>query len=441
MQRFTKLWLICVSLLLAYPLGASALQVKEIKANHGVKAWLVEDYHVPVVHVMIAFKNAGAASDPDGLEGRSACVAEMMMEGTTKLDSQSFNQALEDGAINLDTSVSSDQLTITLHTLSENKEKAFELMAQALRDAAFSPAKLDEVKQRIKSALKQRESNPEYVAETEWVKLAFPGHPYSKPVYGTQNSIDKLTVEQLKAYRETHLTRQNMIIAVVGAIKESEAESLISRALSDLPEHFKPDAPIIDRDVSDQPITKQIERDIPQSVMIFGKKGVARNDKDFYAAYVANYILGGKGLNSRLSEAIRQTHGLAYDVSSDLEPLQHTAAWQGQFGTRHGGELQALDLLRENMTRMAEQGATQDEFESAISYITGSFPLNMDRSESIANYLILMQLYDLGMDYLAKRNDYFRAVTLDQVNQVAKQLFDPSQLILVRVGQPDSKKD
>ena len=93
------------------------------------------------------------------------------------------------------------------------------------------------------------------------------------------------------------------------------------------------------------------------------------------------------------------------------------------------------------MQAISEQGVTKEEFDAAISYITGSYPLNLDRSESIATYLTLMQLHGLGRDYFEKRNQYFYDVTLDQVNRVVKALFNPQSLILVRVGQSDEVKE
>lgn len=441
MRGFIRKTLISFGMILWLAQEAWALEVKEFTVAKNVGVWMVEDYHVPVVHVSITFKDAGAASDPKGLEGRAAMAAEMLLEGTTTLDAESFNKALEEGAIEFDTSITPDYFTITLHTLAENKDRAFDLMTQALHHAAMAPAKLDEVKQRIKAAIKQRESTPAYAAQMEWLAQAFPNHPYGRPVYGTQSSVEQLSTEQLNQYRRTHLTRQNVVVSLVGAIKESEAESLLERVLAPLPETFTPDAPVADTELADQPITKHVARDVPQSVIVFGKKGLARSDKDFYAAYVANYLLGGKGLSSRLSEAIRQTHGLAYDVSSELQPMSHASVWQGGFGTRHGGERKAIALLQENMQSMVDQGVTKDEFDAAISYITGSYPLNLDRSESIATYLTLMQLHDLGKDYFEKRNSYFLDVTLDQVNRVVKTLFNPQSLILVQAGRAEETKD
>jgi len=208
---------------------------------------------------------------------------------------------------------------------------------------------------------------------------------------------------------------------------------MAQRHFNFLPQSFTPDQPMSDAPLDFASAQHEIEQDQPQTVIVWGSKGVARNDPDFYAAFVLNHLLGGGGLTSRLNEVIRRQHGLTYGAGSDLSPDIHGPTWQGMLATRADQAGAARDLLNATLDKVAAGDISQAELDEAIGYITGSFPLNLDRNASITNYLIVMQLHQLGMDYLGRRNDLFRAVTLDQVKAVAAKLLTYPRLV-VSVG-------
>ena len=150
-----------------------------------------------------------------------------------------------------------------------------------------------------------------------------------------------------------------------------------------------------------------------------------------------NYILGGGGFSSRLTEEVREKRGLAYSVYSYLLPMDHAGLVVGGVATQNARIKQSLDLIRQELARMAELGPDATELADAKTYLTGSFPLSLDSTAAIAGLLVSMQSDKLGIDYLDRRNALIEAVTMDQVKAAARRLLDPDKLLVVVVGQPE----
>ena len=176
--------------------------------------------------------------------------------------------------------------------------------------------------------------------------------------------------------------------------------------------------------------------DVPQSVALFGHTGIPRDDPDFFAAFVANEIFGGSGLQSRLSQEVREERGLTYGIGSYLVNFDLSNMILGQFASANGRVAEAIDVVREEWAKIAEEGVTEEELDSAKTYLTGAYPLRFDSNASIARILVGMQLDGLPIDYIETRNAKVEAVTWEDVRRVAKRLYRPDALRFVVVGQP-----
>ena len=152
---------------------------------------------------------------------------------------------------------------------------------------------------------------------------------------------------------------------------------------------------------------------------------------------MVNYVLGGGGFSSRLYEEVREKRGLAYSVYSYLSPFDRAGLVLGGVATQNARVAESLDLIRAEWRRIAEQGPTAEELTLAKKYLTGSYPLRMSSSGRIAGMLVGIQLEDLGIDYMDKRNGYIEAVTLEDARRVAKRLYRADELTTVVVGRPD----
>lgn len=177
--------------------------------------------------------------------------------------------------------------------------------------------------------------------------------------------------------------------------------------------------------------------DTPQSVARFGHVGITREDPDFFAAYVVNEALGGRGAISRLMYEVREQRGLTYGIGSYLIPADLSESIVGHFSSQNAVMGEAISVVSDEWARIAEQGITQEELTTAQTYLTGAYPLRFDGNSNIANIMVSMQMEDLPIDYIATRNDKVNAVTLEDANRVASEIYKPDALHFVIVGKPE----
>ncbi len=418
------------------PQSAHAVTVEKVVSPGGIEAWLVRDPTIPVVSVNFAFRG-GAALDPADRLGLAEMAVSLLDEGAGDLDSQSFQRKLNELAVRLRFDVNLDEVTGSLRSLKENQDTAFDLMRLALTSPRFDSDAVERIRNQLLTLLARNAEDPNYIAALGWFHDAFPDHPYGRPVDGTPDSVKAITADDLKAFAKQRLARDNLLIAVVGDITPEELSPLLDKTFGALPEHAAPD---VVPEVAPAPPKHDltvIGRDIPQSVAVFGEAGIKRDDPDYYAAYVLNYILGGGGFSSRLTEEVREKRGLAYSVYSYLNPMDRAGIIFGGVATRNAQLKTSVDVIRKEWQRLHDDGVTDDELANAKSYLTGSFALRLDTSEKIAETILSMRLERLPIDYLDHRNALIEAVTKDNVDRVAKRLIDPKNLAFVVVGSPE----
>jgi zinc protease len=425
--------LLLVAIGLAGPAGA--VTVERVTSPGGIEAWLVEDHGNPVIDLDVSLQG-GASVDPAGKAGLAALVAGLLDEGAGSLDSQAFQSRLEDLAIHMGFQAGKDHFYGHMKTLTENSAAAFDLFGQALAHPRFDREPLERVRGQLLSTVAQEQQNPETLAALQWFKTHFADQPYAQPIVGTAASLRGLTLADLKDYAAAHLARDTLLVAVAGDITPDRLAPLLDRAFGDLPAHAAAVA-VPEAEMRGVGEVQVIPRDNPQSIALFGARGVKRDDPDWYAAYVMNHILGGGAFSSWLVQEVREKRGLAYSVYTTLEPLDHAGLILGEVATRNAEMGQSLAVIKAQWARMRDQGPTEAELADAKTYLTGSFPLQQDSTAHIARLVLSMRQEKLGLDYLDRRNALIEAVTLDDVRRVAKRLLDPDALSMVIVGQPD----
>ena len=322
-----------------------------------------------------------------------------------------------------------------MRLLKENRDEAFDYLRLALSEARFDAEAIERMRSQIMSRLRRDMVSPNDIASRNWWAAAFPGHPYGRPVDGTLESLPRISLEDLRSYSQRILARDNLKIALVGDIDPATAGELLDRTIGKLPAkaQLTPVAPVIAQGLGRRIV---IKLDVPQAVVMFGAPGIRRNDPDFMAAYVVNHILGGGSFSSRLYREVREKRGLAYGISDSLVWLNYSALMLGHTATRADATGKTLEIIEQEIRRLAEEGPTEDELVKAKSYLKGSFVLGLDTSSRIAAQLVQMQLDDLGMDYIERRSGLIDAVTLSDAKRVAKRLLDSGLLVTV-VGRPE----
>lgn len=424
---FLALVLACSSPAIAGP------KIQEVVSPGGIRAWLVESHAVPIVALRAGFTEAGSAHDPAGLEGRAAMTASLLEEGAGEMNALAFTTALENDAIGLNLSADEDQFTVSLQSLSEKKSQAFRLLGLALTSPRFDEDAIARLKIQTLTTLQELQESPNYALERAWAKLAYADHPYGRPP-ATPESMQALNRADFVQCHQRYLTKENLLISVAGDITAAELMPLLDAAFSQLPARYQPDQTVAEHELPKQSARLDVERDIPQTLVMFGTPGLKRQDPDYLVAYMLNYIIGGDTLSSRLGKTIRGEKGLAYYASSHLQPQAHSASWIGIFATRTEKAGEAIKAMQDTLALAAEKGISDKELIDAKAFLTGSFVLSLDSNAELANFLLTMQRYQLGIDYLDRRNALISAVTKTQINAMAKRLLISNRQLLATIG-------
>jgi zinc protease len=413
--------------------SARAMTIERVLSPGGIEAWLVRDRALPLIALEFAIRGS-ADQDPADKPGVANMAAALLDEGAGPYDAVAFHDLLERKAIELSFRAGHDYVRGTLRTLKENRDQAFDALRLALSEPRFDPAAVERIRAQIMSRLRRESVGPRDIAGRSWWATAFPGHPYGRPVAGTLESVPGITVSDLRAYHSRVLGRQHLKVALVGDIDPETAGNLLDRTFGALPATAEL-APV--PNVAPQGLGRRIviHLDVPQAVVTFGGPGIARSDPDFMAAYIVNHILGGGSFSSRLYREVREKRGLAYGVSSSLVWLNHAALLIGSTATRADATGQTIEVIEQEIRRLADEGPDEDEFTKAKTYLIGSFALGLDTSNRIASQLVQMQLDNLGIDYIERRESLIDAVTMADARRIAKRLISGGLLITV-VGRP-----
>jgi zinc protease len=278
------------------------------------------------------------------------------------------------------------------------------------------------------------------MARRAYFETAFPQHPYGRPSRGTAASLAAIDRQDLQDFVADRFARDNLVIGVTGDITAEELGGVLDRVFGDLPAEAAPLA-VADVAPADHAGPILVERDGPQSQLLLAQPGIARDHPDFYTAYVLNHILGGSGFTSRLAEQVRQERGLTYGIYSYLAPYRHAALWVVGSSLSNENVGEALAVVRDIWRDVAESGVEPAELVDAKTFLTGSFPLNFTSTDSVSGMLVTMQLQDLGIDYLDRRNALIEQVTLEDIERVAGELLMPEALSVVVVGDPRDSFD
>ncbi|MDR0810055.1 MAG: insulinase family protein [Gemmobacter sp.] len=420
-------------LVLASPLRAE-IAVKEVISPGGIKAWLVEEHSIPFTALEIRFRG-GTALDAPEHRGAVNLMTALIEEGAAEMNAQKFAEARDALAAEFRFDASTDAVAVSARMLSENRDRAAELLRLALQQPRFDADAIERVRGQVLAGIRGAAKDPGAIASDLFNRLAFGDHPYGSSGDGTEQSVGALTRDDILATHRAVLARDRVHVAAVGDITAEELGTLLDHLLGGLPKIGAPlPGPAIVGLTAGVTVK---EFPTPQAVVRFGTEGIKRDDPDFYAAFVLNEILGGERFGSRLMRELREKRGLTYGVRTLLADYDQADLVTGQFASDNTKVGEAIRLVQEEWRKLVEDGVTEQELAGAKTFLTGAYPLRFDGNGAIANILVGMQMTGLPIDYPATRNERIEAVTLADVKRVAERLIRPEKLRIVVVGQPE----
>jgi zinc protease len=432
MNRILSL-LFAVVATLPFATSAYALKVEQVKSPGGITAYLAQDKTNPIIAISFMFQG-GSALDADEKLGLSPFAAALLDEGAGDLDSFAFQSALEDRAISLRFSADRDAVRGTLSTTTQASGVAFDLLNQALIKPRFDAEPMERIRRQILVGIQAQLENPNRIASRTMMKTLFGDHPYGRTDEGTAETVNSITVDDIRAWHKSRLANDRLIVAAAGDITPKQLGAALDKIFGALPARTDVNPVIAEATVSAAPQEIKIDKPLPQSVIMIGQPSMKRSDPDWYVAQVLDYSFGSGSFASRLMDEVREKRGLAYSVGTSMQSLSAAGFMIASAGTRSDQAQQSIDVIRAEWAKIQADGLTPDELNDAKQYLTGAWPLRFSSTGAIADTLVAVQKDNLGLDYLDKRNDFINAVTLEDTKRVAAKLYQPGALTVVVVG-------
>lgn len=412
----------------------AAPKIERIKTPLGLEVWFVREPSIPMLALQATWRG-GSSSDPVGQEGLAQLAMGLLDEGAGDLAADDYQTALQEAAISIDFSADRDYTSVSLRTLTQNRTRAFELMKLAMTAPRFDAEPVERVKAQARVAYERGRANPNVLAGERFSQLAYGDHPYGRRSSASAESLERIDRTALADFTRNLLARSNLVIGAVGDIAPDELARLVDASFGALPAQPNVTLPAqVTPKTAAQPVVIPFPN--PQSIVIFGAPGIAREDPDWYAATVLNQVLGGGGMASRLFEEVREKRGLVYSVGTQLTPYKATSLVSGSLATSNAQVGDALKLVRAELARVAKEGVTDVELSAAKSFMTGSFPLRLTSNAAIAGMLVAIQNTGLPPDYIEAYPGLINTVTQADIQRVAQRLFARDDYLIVVVGQP-----
>ncbi|MDD4556555.1 MAG: pitrilysin family protein [Alphaproteobacteria bacterium] len=415
-------------------------EVIELSAPNGIKAYLLTDKTNPIISFNFIFQKAGGAYDEVGKQGLANLVSAMLTQGAGKMDNQAFKEVLEKKAIGLSFGADMDDFTGSLLTTVETQAQAYELLHLVLTQPRFDAEELLLAKQHLLVGLQRQTETPRGKLELKFKENAYGSHPYARNSIGVQEDLLKVSAKELQAFVKNKLVLENLIVGISGDISEQEAIEALEKIFKNVPSKGK-SVDLQDTEVLYDGRKLKIEAKSPQNVAIFANEAVSRLDIDFYPLYVVNHIFGGAGLSSRLSLKARENEALTYGIYTYLSQADKVNMIRGGFSATPENYDRVVEIVTEEWQKLGQAGVSQQELDLAKNYLISSYNLRFASIDGISQMLAYMQKYDLGIDFLQKRNEYVKKVDLKEANRVARKYYDNQNMIWFSIGEFAEKKN
>ena len=429
----TRLLVLFVLLALTTPAPAAAapLAHREILAN-GIVLLVAERPAVPIVAVRV-FTRAGAVFDPPDREGLANLTGALLTRGTAKRTGPELDSAIEFVGGSLEAGAGREGMTASLAILKRDLALGLDLLAEVVLTPAFPEAELKRRAAQIQAGIKRSEEDPGTVAGRALARLVFANHPYGRPSEGTVESVGKLTRDDVVKFYGERVRPDTTIIAVVGAVTVDEARREVMARFGGWPRPAVPAATVAAAAPGPPPQSASIPKDLTQATILLGRQALRQTDPDYFPLVVASYVLGG-GSASRLYGRVRDEGGLAYSVYTYVSPSKYGSSFVVGGATRVAEVPKVIDIMREELGRMGREPVSEREIALAKDYLVGSFPLRLDTSAKVADFLVAIEEQGLGLDYADRYKQNIARVTGADVQRVATTFFVPDTFNRVVVG-------
>ncbi|GAC1527840.1 MAG: pitrilysin family protein [Ramlibacter sp.] len=395
-----------------------------------------------MVDVQVDF-DGGSRRDLPGQAGLASAAASMTSRGVLAsgnqpaMDENQLGEAWADLGAGFDGDAGHDRMSFSLRSLTDPSllQQAVALAAREMGEPAYPADIWLRDRQRIGASIREADTRPGTVVAKAYQQAVYGAHPYG---YETSAStLAAIQVDDLRSFHRAHVLACRAKVSIVGNLDRDQADALATRLLSHLPQATGA-CPALAAVPEVAPLTASVVRAIPfqsaQAHVLMGQPGFKRSDPDYFALLVGNYILGGSGLVSRLSNEVREKRGLSYSTSSSFSPGLHAGAFTVGLQTRPDQAAQAIAVARDVVAGFVAKGPTAQELKAAKDNLVGGFPLRIDGNRKLLDNVASIAWNNLPLDYLDTWTAQVAKVTVQDVRAAMASKLDPAHMVVVTVG-------
>ena len=410
--------------------------------RNGIIALARENYTSPTVTVN-GLVVAGSIAEPASQAGLASFTASLLSHGTENRSFTAINETVEGVGASISVSGGQHASTFSAECLAEDVPLILDVLADVLQHPTFPAEHVEKVRGQILTGIQERENDTRRMAGLTFREMMYPQHPYGRAMSGYSETIQAISRADLAGFYHQQFSPQGAMVVLVGAMEPQAALDYLEAKFGSWA--VTPDAGN-GRQASVPPvsdITSIRRKDVvmpgkTQSDIIWGCIGMERRDPDYYAANLANTVLGRFGLMGRLGENVREKQGLAYYAYSALEAGKGRGPWMTIAGVNPRNVERAIASMLEEIERLRHEPVPAEELADVKGYITGSLPLRLETNSGVASTLLDIEWYGLGLDYLQRYTHLINSITSEQLIAAAQKYLNPEAYVLTVAGPAES---
>jgi zinc protease len=399
---------------------------------NGLQVIAVLHHEQPAVSMRMLIR-AGSAADPATKTGLAHMTASLLDQGTSTQSASDFNDAIDFIGGSVNAGAGSDLTYANMVVMKDSFDTGLRMLSDMVRRPAFADAEIARQRQQLLSSLQVSFDDPDFIADAVFDRLVYGFHPYGLPQSGTPDTLASITRADLTAFHQKYFVPNNAILAVVGDVTAEEAFAGVRRVFGDWERRDVPTSPSVEPPTPTRRVVVVNKPDAVQTEVRVGHIGIPRNHPDYMAVNLAIRILGGEGSN-RLHQVLRTARGLTYGAQADFDTYKDGGDFQAETNTRTAATGEVLRLIVDEFWRLQRDRVSERELADAKAYLTGSFPLTIETPNAIAMQILNVVFFGLPIEQLQTFRDRVNAVTVDDVQRVAKLYLKPDKLSVVLVG-------
>ncbi len=386
--------------------------------------------------VISGYLACGSLFDPRPKLGLAHFTALSLMRGTARRSFQKIYDALESAGASLGFGASVHNTSFGGRALAEDLPLLLGLLSECLREPSFPGEQIERLRAQILTGLAIRAQDTEEVSSLAFDAALFPNHPYGLPEDGYPETIQAIQAADLAEYHRQHYGPAGMVIVIVGAVTAQQALDEVQKALGDWRNPTQVESGSVP---SVLPPGQLFRQHIPipgksQTDLVMGTLGPQRRSPDFMPASLGNSILGQFGMMGRIGDVVREQAGLAYHASTSLNAWIAAGSWEVSAGVNPSNLPRAIDLIQRELERFVRRPVFKRELKDSQANFIGRLPLSMESNNGVANALLNLERFQLGLDYYRRYPDLVLDVTPEKILEVARTYIDPERLIITSAG-------